>query len=147
MSTELYSIMYNRPKEFTNKKRYCYSEFYACIGNPQGPNAQPGHLNFNYSFKGEVYPKMKVSYMAVFGARSRMVKVPGACDEPFWVYKRLTKLRRPPPPPPPRRIIDDVLVVEELAVTPHGNASSSHWRAARALAPVCVSHHTYRWLA
>ena len=93
------------------------------------------------ALKGEVHPKMKVSYMVVFGALSRMVKVRGACYKPFWVYKRLNKLRRPAPE------IDDVLVVEEPAVTPHGDASSSHWRAARALAPVCVSHHTYRWSA
>ena len=71
------------------------------------------------------HPKMNISYLLVFGAQSRMVKVRGACDKPFWVYKLLTKLR-----PPPRRKIDDVLVVEELAVTPHRNASSSHWRAA-----------------
>ena len=70
------------------------------------------------------HPKMNISYLLVFGAQSRMVKVRGACDA-FWVYKLLTKLR-----PPPRRKIDDVLVVEELAVTPHSNASSSHWRAA-----------------
>ena len=35
--------------------------------------------------------------------------------------------------PSPRRKICDVLVVEELAVTPHCNASSSQWRAARAI--------------
>ena len=76
---------------------------------------------------------MKVSYLVVSGLLSRMVEVRGACDKPFWVYKRLNKLRGPP-----RRKSDDVVVVEELAVTPHGNASSSHWRAARTLAPVCV---------
>ena len=45
--------------------------------------------------KGEVHPKMKVSYRVVFGALSRMVKVRGACEKPFWVYARLNKLRRP----------------------------------------------------
>ena len=47
------------------------------------------------SFKGEVHTKMKVSYLVVFGALSRMVKVRGACDKPLWVCKRLSKLRRP----------------------------------------------------
>ena len=28
------------------------------------------------------------------GALSRMVKIRGACDKPFWVSKRLNKLRR-----------------------------------------------------
>ena len=36
--------------------------------------------------KGEVHPKMKVSYLVEFGKLSLMVKVRGACDEPFWVY-------------------------------------------------------------
>ena len=47
--------------------------------------------------KRELHPKMKVSYLVVFGALSRMVKVRGACDKPFWVYKRLNKLRHPAP--------------------------------------------------
>ena len=38
--------------------------------------------------KGEVHSKMKVSYLVVFGALSRMVKVQGACHEPFWVYSQ-----------------------------------------------------------
>ena len=33
--------------------------------------------------KGEVHLKMKVSYLVVFGALSRMVKVLGACDKPL----------------------------------------------------------------
>ena len=42
-----------------------------------------------------VVAAQKVSYLVVFGALSRMVKVRGACDKPFWVCKRLNKLRRP----------------------------------------------------
>ena len=38
---------------------------------------------------GEVHPKMKVSYLVEFGTLSRMVKVRGACDEPFWVISDL----------------------------------------------------------
>ena len=40
---------------------------------------------------------MKVSYLIVFGTLSQMVKVRGACDQPFGVYKRFIKLRRPSP--------------------------------------------------
>ena len=32
--------------------------------------------------------KMITSCLVVFGAPSRLVKVRGACDEPFWIYKR-----------------------------------------------------------
>ena len=45
-------------------------------------------MNF-FFFKGEVHPKMITSYLVVFGALSRMVKVRGAYDKPFWIYKRL----------------------------------------------------------
>ena len=57
-------------------------------------------------------------------------------------YKQLNQLHRPC-----RRQYADVLVVEELAVISHDSAFSSHWRAAKALAPVCVSHHAYWWPA
>ena len=33
--------------------------------------------------KGEVHPKMKVSYLVVFEVLSRIVKVQGACDKLF----------------------------------------------------------------
>ena len=57
---------------------------------------------FDIAFKGEVHPKMKISYLVVFGALNRMVKVLGACDKPFWAYKRLNKSCRP------RQEVDDV---------------------------------------
>ena len=79
-----------------------------------------------------VHPKMKISYQMVFGVLSRMVKVRGACDKPFGYISHKENCASP------CRKSDDVLVVEELAVTPHGNASSSQWRAATALALVCV---------
>ena len=53
------------------------------------------NFQLSMNFKGEVHPKIKVSYLVVFGVLSRMVKVRGACDKPFWVYKRLDKLCRP----------------------------------------------------
>ena len=62
--------------------------------------------------KGEVHPKTITSYLVVFGALSRMVKVRGAYDKPFWIYKRLNNCAPPPPPPGPAS--DDVLVVEEV---------------------------------
>ena len=43
-------------------------------------------INFVRFLKGEVHSKMKVSYLVEFGTLSRMVKVRGACDKPFWVY-------------------------------------------------------------
>ena len=57
--------------------------------------------------KGEVHPKMITSYLVVFGALSRMVKVRGACYKPFWIYKRLNNCAAPAP------ASDDVLVVEK----------------------------------
>ena len=39
----------------------------------------------NWSLEGQVHPKMKISYFVVFGTPSRMVKVRGACDKPFWI--------------------------------------------------------------
>ena len=39
--------------------------------------------------KGEVHPKMITSYLVVFGVLSQLVKVRGAYDEPFWIYKGL----------------------------------------------------------
>ena len=35
--------------------------------------------------KGEVHPKVNVLYLVVLGVLSRMVKVRGACDKPFWL--------------------------------------------------------------
>ena len=37
-----------------------------------------------WELKGEVHQKMKMSHLVVFGEPSRMVKVRGACDKPFW---------------------------------------------------------------
>ena len=68
--------------------------------------------------KGEVHPKMKISYLVVFGALCRMVKVRGAFDKPFWIYKRLNTCA---PPPPPR----DVLVVEEEMFLCAGHAKEA----------------------
>ena len=72
------------------------------------------------SFKGEVHPKVITSYLVVFGALSRMVKVRGgACDKPFWIYKPLNSCTAPAP------ASDDVLVVASLACPAHKNTSSS----------------------
>ena len=62
---------------------------------------------------------MITSYLVVFGALSQMVKVRGACDEPFWIYKRQNNCAAPAPD------CDDVLVVASLACPAHKNASSS----------------------
>ena len=50
---------------------------------------------------------MMTSYLVVFGALSRILKVRGACDKPFWIYKRLNNCAAPAPDS------DDVLVVEK----------------------------------
>ena len=50
---------------------------------------------------------MITSYLVVFGVLSRMVKVRGAYDKPFWIYKRLNNCAAPAP------ASDGVLVVEE----------------------------------
>ena len=47
------------------------------------------------------------------------MKVRGACAEPFWIYERLNKLRRPAPES------DDVLVVEEEAFLCAGHAKEA----------------------
>ena len=54
-------------------------------------NFSHSHLkgNSHQNVKGEVHPKMITSYLVVFGALSRMVKIGGAYDKPFWIYKRL----------------------------------------------------------
>ena len=70
-------------------------------------------------FKGEVHPKIITSYLVVFMALSRMVKVRSACDKPFWIYKRLDNCAAPAP------ASDDVLVVASLACPAHENTSSS----------------------
>ena len=70
-------------------------------------------------FKGEVHPKKITSYLVVFGALSRMAKVRGACDKPFWIYKPLNNCAAPAP------VSDDVLVVASLACHAHKNTSSS----------------------
>ena len=52
-------------------------------------------VSWHIFVKGDIHPKMKVSYLVEFGTLSQMVKVRGACDKPFRVYKRLYKLRGP----------------------------------------------------
>ena len=75
-----------------------------------------------FFIKGEVHgdtQKMITSYIVVFGALSRMVKVRGAYDKRFWIYKRLNNCAAPAP------ASDDVLVVTSLACPAHKNTSSS----------------------
>ena len=50
---------------------------------------------------------MITSYLVVFGVLSRVMKVRGAYDKLFWIYKRLNNSAAPAP------ASDDVLVVEE----------------------------------
>ena len=69
--------------------------------------------------KGEVHSKMVTSYLVVFGALSRMVKVRGACDRPFWIYKRLNNYAVPTP------ASDDVLVEEEEVFLCAGHAKEA----------------------
>ena len=47
------------------------------------------------------------------------MKVRGACNKPFWIYKRLNNCAAPAPDS------DDVLVIASLACLAHKNASSS----------------------
>ena len=69
-----------------------------------------------HSIKGEVHPKMITSYLVEFGALSRMAKVRGAYDKPFWIYKRLNNCAAPAP------ASDDVLLVEEEVFLCAGHA-------------------------
>ena len=62
---------------------------------------------------------MTTSYLVVFGVLSRMVKVRGACDKPFWIYKRLNNCAAPAPDS------DDVLVVEEEVFLCAGHAKEA----------------------
>ena len=73
----------------------------------------------SFPFKGKVHPKMITSYLVVFRAVSRMVKVRGACDKPLWIYKRLNNCAAPVPDS------DDVLVVEEGAFLCAGHAKEA----------------------
>ena len=66
--------------------------------------------------KGEVHSKMVTSHLVVFGALSRMVKVRGAYDKPFWRYK-LNNCAAPAPAG------DDVLVEEEEVFLCAGHAA------------------------
>ena len=67
------------------------------------------HRIYLMSLKGKFTQKMITSYLIVFGALSRMVKVRGACDKPLWIYERLNNCTAP------TLDSDDVLVVEEEA--------------------------------
>ena len=58
--------------------------------------------------KGTFLPKMKASYLIVFGTPSRMVKVRAASGKPFWTYKRLNNCVAL------CRESDDILVVEKV---------------------------------
>ena len=62
---------------------------------------------------------MITSYLVVFGALSRMVKVQGACAKPFWIYRRLNNCATPAPDS------DDVLVAEEEACLCAGHAKEA----------------------
>ena len=73
----------------------------------------------NNSIKGGVHPKMITSYIVVFGALSRLVKVRSACDKPFWIYQRLNNCAAPAPDS------DDVLVVEEDVFLCAGHAKEA----------------------
>ena len=68
------------------------------------------------NIEGEVHPNMITSHLVVVGALSQMVKVGGACDEPFWIYKRWNNCAAPSPDS------DDVLVVEDEAFYVRGMA-------------------------
>ena len=76
------------------------------------------HYLNDHNLKGEVHPKMITSYPVVFGVLSQMVTVRGACDKPFWIYKRLDNCA-------PVLDSDDVLVVASLACPAHKNDPSS----------------------
>ena len=65
-------------------------------------------INYTVQLKGNVHPNMIISYLVVFGALRRMVKAQGACDKPFWIYKRLNICVAPAPG-------NDVSVVEDVA--------------------------------
>ena len=62
---------------------------------------------------------MITSYLVVFGALSRMVKVRGAYNKPFGIYKRLNNCATPAP------ASDDVLVVEEEVLLCAGHAKEA----------------------
>ena len=64
--------------------------------------------------EGEVHPKMKTSYLVVFGALGRIVKIRGACDKKFGIYKRLNNCA-----PFPAADSDDILVVAAMACPTH----------------------------
>ena len=76
-------------------------------------------VKMNGWLKGEVHPTMITSYLVVFGELSRMVKVRGGRDKPFWIYKRLNNCAAPAPDS------DDVLVVEEEAFLCVGHAKEA----------------------
>ena len=59
--------------------------------------------------KVEVHPKIKKSCLIVFKALSRMVKVRGPCDKPFWINKQVNNHEAPAPDS------DHVLLVEKKA--------------------------------
>ena len=83
-------------------------------------NQEKGLLLTNFLFfKGEAHPKMITSYLVVFGALSRMVKVRDAYDKLFWIYKRLNNCAAPAP------ASDDVLVVEEEVFLCAGHAKEA----------------------
>ena len=62
---------------------------------------------------------MITSFLVVFGALSRMVKVRGACDKPFWIYKLLNNCAAPAPDS------GDVLVIEEETFLCVGHAKEA----------------------
>ena len=81
--------------------------------------AQSKSLGRKKHVKGEVHPKMITSYLVMFGALSRMVRVRGAYDKPLWIYKRLNNCAAPAP------ASDDVLVIEEEVFLCAGHAKEA----------------------
>ena len=77
---------------------------------------------------------MTTSYLVVFGAPSRMVKVRGACDKPFWIYKRLNNCAAPAPGS------DDVLVVKEEVFLCAGHAKEATTETVRCGAAQLFNH-------
>ena len=88
---------------------------------------------------------MITSYLIVFGALSRMVKVRGAYNKPFWIYERLNNCAALAP------ASYDVLVVASLACPAHKTLpplplKRHHWpaRGRRNYTIAYISKTTYR---
>ena len=89
-----------------------------CIHKPLHASTLQNPCSQHLTLKGEVHSKMITSYL-VFGALSQMVKIRGACDKPFWIYKRLDICAALEPN------CDAISVVASLACPAHKSASST----------------------